>query len=257
LVNKEIGALATEDLQDIFNIIHIANCQLSLSEMRVIITRCLKRAFKADGVAFFLSNREFKSIDNANMVSVGVDPRYLDKWGRYYCHLDPFQQEARSRDTVCKVDDILPYRRWVNLPIYKEFYRPQNIHYKLSIYLRTNDRALGLIAMFRSKDNQDFSNGEMAKARIIEPHVTTALANIIRFSGIHEGGNLFREETWSAKYQLTKREIDIIMCVCQGFTNNEIGEKLYISRFTVETHLKNIFNKTGVKHRAGLASLLQ
>jgi DNA-binding CsgD family transcriptional regulator len=51
--------------------------------------------------------------------------------------------------------------------------------------------------------------------------------------------------------------VDIVRCVCQGLTNDEIGEKLYISRFTVETHLKNIFDKTKVKHRAGLAGLLQ
>ena len=65
-----------------------------------------------------------------------------------------------------------------------------------------------------------------------------------------------REEILREKYQLTKREIDIVRCVCQGLTNDEIGEHLYISRFTVETHLKNIFDKTGVKHRAGFASLL-
>jgi DNA-binding CsgD family transcriptional regulator len=66
-----------------------------------------------------------------------------------------------------------------------------------------------------------------------------------------------REETIREKYQLTKREIDIVRWVSHGLTNDEIGEKLYISRFTVETHLKNIFDKTKVKHRTGLACLLQ
>jgi len=66
-----------------------------------------------------------------------------------------------------------------------------------------------------------------------------------------------REEILREKYLLTKREIDIVRCVCQGLTNDEIGERLSISRFTVETHLKNIFDKTRLKHRTGLASLLQ
>ena len=59
------------------------------------------------------------------------------------------------------------------------------------------------------------------------------------------------------RYDLTKRETDIALCVCQGLTNEEIGQKLYISRFTVEAHLRNIFSKTGVKHRAGLADIIR
>jgi len=76
---------------------------------------------------------------------------------------------------------------------------------------------------------------------------------LLDFSEISRG----REEALREKYQLTKREIDIVRWVSHGLTNDEIGEKLYISRFTVETHLKNIFDKTKVKHRTGLASLLQ
>jgi DNA-binding CsgD family transcriptional regulator len=76
---------------------------------------------------------------------------------------------------------------------------------------------------------------------------------LLDFSEICRG----REEALREKYQLTKREIDIVRWVSHGLTNDEIGEKLYISRFTVETHLKNIFEKTKVKHRTGLACLLQ
>jgi DNA-binding CsgD family transcriptional regulator len=257
LINKEIDTLSKEDLRDVFNIIHIANIHQRLSEMRVKVARSLKQAFKAKGVVFFLGDREFRAINNTDMIGVGMDLRCLNKWVQRYSHNDPFQQEARSRSTVCKVDDILPYKSWVNLPIYNEFYRPQNIHYKLSIYLRSNDRVLGLIGMFRPKEKPDFSDREMAKARILAPHLTTALENIIRLSEMQEMRNLYREETLREKYQLTKREVDIVRCVCQGLTNDEIGDRLYISRFTVESHLKNIFEKTGVKHRAGLASLLQ
>jgi DNA-binding CsgD family transcriptional regulator len=66
-----------------------------------------------------------------------------------------------------------------------------------------------------------------------------------------------KETYFKEKYHLTKREIDIARCVNQGLTNDEIGAQLYISRYTVETHLKNIFDKTGVKHRSALSGLLQ
>jgi DNA-binding CsgD family transcriptional regulator len=249
--NEDLGALTNHDLQDILSIIHTANCHLSLAEMRREIVKSLQRAFRAEGVAFFLGDREFGAIDNGSIVGVGMDLSYLDRWVRYYSRHDPFQQQGPYRSMVCKVDDIIPYRRWVNLRIYNEFYRPQNIHYKLSISLRHNDRTLGLIGIFRPREHQDFSPRDVAKARILAPHLTTALENGIQLQRLVSGTSATKE------HQLTKREVDIVRCVCQGMTNDEIGERLYISRFTVETHLKNIFDKTGVKHRAGLASLLQ
>jgi DNA-binding CsgD family transcriptional regulator len=249
--NEDLGALTSGDLQDILGIIHTAYTHSSLSEVRTEIARSLKQAFHAEGVAFFAGNRELGAIDNFDLVGTGVDPRYLDRWVRFYSRHDPFQQEGASRSNVCKVDDILPYRRWVNLKIYNEFYRPQNIHYKLSMYLRSGTRVLGLIGMFRSREQEDFSKEDVTKARILVPHLTTALENIIRVRDLGFSARAVKE------YPLTKREIEIVRCVCQGLTNDEIGKRLYISRFTVETHLKNIFDKTGVKHRAGLAGLLQ
>lgn len=43
--------------------------------------------------------------------------------------------------------------------------------------------------------------------------------------------------------ELTRREIEIIRLVSQGFSNNEIGKKLFISPRTVDTHRTNIMRK--------------
>ncbi|MGA2108440.1 MAG: LuxR C-terminal-related transcriptional regulator [Syntrophorhabdales bacterium] len=54
-----------------------------------------------------------------------------------------------------------------------------------------------------------------------------------------------------------EKEADTAFRVCEGLTSNEIGERLFVSRLTVKTRPKSIFVKTSVKHRAGLAGLLQ
>jgi DNA-binding NarL/FixJ family response regulator len=51
---------------------------------------------------------------------------------------------------------------------------------------------------------------------------------------------------------VSKREKEIIDFIGQGFTTDEIAEKLYISKHTVETHRKNIFNKLQVNNIAAL-----
>lgn len=56
----------------------------------------------------------------------------------------------------------------------------------------------------------------------------------------------------AAEKLLTEREIQIIRLIAQEKNNREIGEKLFISERTVETHRKNIFRKTNSKNIVGL-----
>jgi LuxR family transcriptional regulator of csgAB operon len=50
-------------------------------------------------------------------------------------------------------------------------------------------------------------------------------------------------------YVLSHREIEIINMVARGAMNTEIGEKLFISRHTVKSHLYNIYKKIKVANR--------
>jgi DNA-binding NarL/FixJ family response regulator len=58
-----------------------------------------------------------------------------------------------------------------------------------------------------------------------------------------------KDEATSA---LTAREIEIVKLIGLEMTNAQIGEKLFISERTVETHRKNIFRKTNTKTVVGL-----
>lgn len=51
---------------------------------------------------------------------------------------------------------------------------------------------------------------------------------------------------------LTPREIEIVKLIGAELNNAQIGDKLFISERTVETHRKNIFRKINVKSVAGL-----
>jgi DNA-binding NarL/FixJ family response regulator len=51
---------------------------------------------------------------------------------------------------------------------------------------------------------------------------------------------------------LTERELDVLRLIAKEFSNKEIGDKLFISERTVETHRKNIFRKTKTSSLVGL-----
>ena len=51
---------------------------------------------------------------------------------------------------------------------------------------------------------------------------------------------------------LTSREIEILRYIAEGFSNKEIGDKLFISHRTVDTHRTNLMKKLNVNNIAGL-----
>jgi DNA-binding CsgD family transcriptional regulator len=53
---------------------------------------------------------------------------------------------------------------------------------------------------------------------------------------------------------LTDSELAVVRLVAEGLTNRQIGERLFVSRRTVETHLAHVFAKLGVATRTQVAA---
>ncbi|MCU0529571.1 MAG: response regulator transcription factor [Cyanobium sp. Prado107] len=51
---------------------------------------------------------------------------------------------------------------------------------------------------------------------------------------------------------LSERELEILALVAESLTNQEIADRLTISKRTVDNHVSNIFTKTGAKNRVAL-----
>lgn len=51
---------------------------------------------------------------------------------------------------------------------------------------------------------------------------------------------------------LSKREKEILFKICEGFSNQEIAESLFISKRTVDKHRANLLSKTNSKNTASL-----
>lgn len=82
---------------------------------------------------------------------------------------------------------------------------------------------------------------------------------------VHKGGNFFSQELLYhvikriknreqevKSSSLSKREKEILLKICEGLSNHEIADALFISKRTVDKHRANLLAKTGSKNTASL-----
>lgn len=64
-------------------------------------------------------------------------------------------------------------------------------------------------------------------------------------------------EGFCKKYDISPRESDIVREICNGLSNKEISDKLFISLQTVKDHTHRIYIKTNVRNRVQLINLVK
>lgn len=82
---------------------------------------------------------------------------------------------------------------------------------------------------------------------------------------VHNGGNYFSQEllqhviqkirsreTETRHANLSRREKEVLLKICEGLSNQEIADRLFISKRTVDKHRANLLSKTASKNTASL-----
>jgi DNA-binding CsgD family transcriptional regulator len=70
-------------------------------------------------------------------------------------------------------------------------------------------------------------------------------------------GEIISFEDFCMEYDVSPRESEIVREICNGLSNKEISDKLFISLQTVKDHTHRIYIKTNVKNRVQLINLVR
>jgi DNA-binding CsgD family transcriptional regulator len=162
-----------------------------------------------------------------------------------------------------KLSDVISRRAFHRTELYNVLYRPLGVDCELTAVLE-DDKLPGtffLISLHRNVAN--FSERDRAVLNLILPHVAEAQRRLHASSRAQTNWlgdeELFHD--WlrdNTRWDLSRRETDVLFWLCQGKTNDEIGGILGIAGRTAETHALRVYPKIGVENRyAAIATLHQ
>ncbi|WP_158513871.1 helix-turn-helix transcriptional regulator [Ramlibacter tataouinensis] len=116
--------------------------------------------------------------------------------------------------------------------------------------------ALYSLAINASRDGHAVARIRTRAGRWLTAHAeaaapSEAISLILQPSRPHEIAQVL-----TGAYGLTAREAEVARLVAAGCGNEEIAKLLFVSRYTVEDHLKKCYEKLGVRSRSELVSRL-
>lgn len=158
--------------------------------------------------------------------------------------------------SVFRFSNITVENSWSNSSIYQDILQPQGLYYAIYMTFVHHDQALGAIAIWRKKNERDFTEKELFKLEMLKIHIELKFFYLLNFEVIPKtqlpGTKRTITGEFAENYNLTKRELEIIQLVSNGKGNEDICSLLYISDSTLRKHIHNIYQKVGIKNRVQL-----
>jgi DNA-binding CsgD family transcriptional regulator len=134
-----------------------------------------------------------------------------------------------------RITDVTSQATFRHTAFYSLMMRPYDAEHELKLWLPAPPRHSRSFSLVRAP-GRNFDCRDVALLRLVRPYLARLRA---------------RWERAPRPVQLTERERDVLELVAQGLTNRQVAARLFISAGTVRTHLEHIYEKFGVRSRAG------
>lgn len=145
-------------------------------------------------------------------------------------------------ETTCKIRELYPDTKVIALSVISD---------ESSIHKMLESGALGYLLKSTGKEELVLAISLVHNGtQYICSDASIKLLNKVLNLGIESNGN--GESHLNGKQVLSKRELEVLSLIADGYTNSEIAEMLFTSKRTIETHRQNILEKTKAKNTANL-----
>jgi DNA-binding CsgD family transcriptional regulator len=175
--------LRSQDLKDILSIMRVTSSYLDKDIFRQRVLDILSKIFHMENSIFFLADGNSKLI---NFWGKNVEEKYFREFRDYYYQFDPFKliQGSFYGNRIVSLEDLIDYSSFLDSEYYNDFLRPQRIHYKTCVYLKSGIELLGVVGLFRPKEFGNFSEKEIRIIKLLIPYLCQTLKTIEVFRKI-------------------------------------------------------------------------
>lgn len=189
--------------------------------------------------------------------SLNMDREQLKDYYEHFLEVDYtswIQAQPESRPVYRDSDFITSNMREKSV-LYREWLKPMNAVYGMSMIIEFGDVSYGTVTLGRSEDQGDFLDRELSIATMLERHLAQRLHQLWP-QGFDYAAGIHLDDALIARYHLTPREIEIGRLLADGATTIDIANGLCISPNTLKRHIANIYRKMGVSARFELTRIL-
>jgi DNA-binding CsgD family transcriptional regulator len=199
--------LTGKDYRDVIKLIYLANRCEDIESLIHTLFPPLMQVFHAECATFHLIKGYLSHTEIAESRSFKSDSRslYEDKYyptlykDSFYQH-SPLLTEALSSSKIAlKLGDSISLQDWERSVLYNGLIRPQHLYWELFLTLRWKNNLLGMITLWRTRQQPDYEDSDVLKAEMLGPHLGVAIHNISLISRINtrDGHLLYTDEASS------------------------------------------------------------
>ncbi|MDO5344244.1 MAG: helix-turn-helix transcriptional regulator [Lachnospiraceae bacterium] len=148
---------------------------------------------------------------------------------------------------ICE-SKLLPDHKRLNTPVYQECYSKYQIYDTLQANITYNNTFLGVLTLYRTRQDGAFTDDDIAYLRMIGYHLNRLFYQIM----LPQDGSSAAEtrmELLQEQYSLTGREREILSLLLEGRPEAELCAKLGITAATLKKHIQHIYRKLGISTR--------
>lgn len=248
--------LTARETNIIFSIMADLSYGYGSQELRRRVGAQLLELLDAEYFASFVWNPEIRRFEDR--VSINMSDNNLETYEEHFQYCDPITPALQRRREATSVAEIMPRRCFERTEFFNDFLARDGLHYGVNYYAYAANSNIGDLRVWRGRLKEDFTRRDLEILNAIGP----AFTNAMRMALVRENAHRMdltiipALDRVAVEAGLTAREKDICAAVLRGLSDREIADDCGISFTTVRTHLKHIFEKTGISGRRQLLSRL-
>lgn len=231
----------------------------NFDEMRLSVLNLIRAIIPYKMASFYLASNNPEHLQ-CKPVGVNITDEQLQQYLDEYEEIDYTRWIFMSGKSMAyRETDLMSDFKRESEAFYKRLYEPSGIHFSLQLSIAYQDTFLGIVSIYRSREDGDFTDDELFLLDSLKDHFAFRLHQQAVSAQIGtlvlKGKTHYDTADYITKYHLTIREIEVLGLLLGGLSNDKICEVLVVSPHTLKKHALNIYKKLGVKNRWELFNL--